>query len=705
MKSLLLMYIGLLLPNLLFAQIALEDDSINVSFLNSDITLSEIQIISKKKNIDSHGLGNMKINIEQLRISPLFFGERDIIKTIQFLPGISSGMDGSSQLNIRGGTNDQTLYLMDDVPVYNQNHTFGFFSIFNADALKSVDVYKGGIPSMYGDRLSGVASIALKDGDLLKHNNSLTLGLLAGTIASEGPIVKEKLSYSVAARRSFLDLLHDGMTNLASNSEGGTTMISFYDVNGKLSWQIKPNYKLTWQIYAGYDDLYGKNMKESNNNNSAYFEKFGFGWETLMNSFRFTSELSDNLSMASTAYYTRLNNFNYFFSEEKKEGTKSSSKANTSFLLNEFGVRTSLKHKLGKFNTLNYGIDASSQVYRPDYLQRKTDKHVLEVRKEILNLCALSAFIYDEYLLNNWLFGVGFRTSLYNNTNKTLWVVEPRLKINTFLGEKNKLMFAFDYMNQPVHSINEMNYSVQADFWIPFKEDILPVSHQFSIGWKSYLNKYLTFSVEAYSKKMENLLLIKNIENYIDFHTDYETGIGNSTGIELMVEYSRDNFTSWGAYTLSQTKRCFEGKSYPFKYDSPHDFSFFTGYRLHETNKSHNYLSVNIQYKSGYPYCIAEMTYPGIGLPTHQSGYNALTDISFVDYIPNYPNVRLNDYFRVDLNFTMTQKMKRGSRIWQFSLMNATAHENSYAVYKKDGKYKSFVLIPFLPSVSFTRQF
>ncbi|GHT11405.1 TonB-dependent receptor [Bacteroidia bacterium] len=687
----------------LSAQLIAREDSLAVDSLNKVINLSEIVVHARNKNIDSRGLGNMRINMKQLRVSPLFFGERDIIKTLQFLPGVSAGMEGSSQLNIRGGTNDQTLYLMDDVPVYNQNHTFGFFSMFNSDALQSADIYKGGIPSVYGDRLSGVAAISLKDGDFNQYKHSLSLGLLAGTAASEGPILKDKLSYLFTARRSFLDLLYNGVMALASEGGEGMAMIAFYDVNGKLSWKINPKSKLSWQIYTGYDDMYGLNKVSKDY--EKYSEKAGFGWKTTMTSLRFTSQLNPGLFLSSTLYYTQLNNFNNFKSEMNYEGVKNTLENNTSSLLHEIGWRNSLEHKLNDATTLTYGLEATRQIYTPNYMYKIINSNKTTYDAAGLKLHTVSASVYDEYRYQDWLFSAGIRAALYNNTEKTKFVVEPRLKINRYIGEKNKLMLAYDRMHQPVHSINEMNYNVRQDFWIPFNETILPTSQQISLGWKNYTTRDLTFSVEAYWKQMENLIMIKNMENYLDFHSDYETGKGKSMGAELMVEYSKNKINAWLSYTLSQSKRQFEGKFYPFKYDAPHDISAFGSYIIRQKGKNVNTLSLNLQYKTGYPYYVPEVGYPSMGLSALPDAYDMINNAGVIDYIPAYPNVRLKNYFRTDINFTMEQPMKHGSRTWQFSLLNATARQNPYAVYKKDGKYKAFVLIPFLPSISFTRNF
>ncbi|GBU08708.1 TonB-dependent receptor [Bacteroidales bacterium] len=683
-----------------------HDSMINIS-LEAGIGLPEFVLTTNKNNhIDSRGLGNMRINVSQLRVSPLFFGERDVIKTLQFLPGVSSGMEGSSHLNIRGGTNDQTLYLMDDVPIYSQNHTFGLFSIFNPDALLSADLYKGGIPSIYGDRLSGVAAIALKDGNDKQHKRSLGIGLLSLNMALEGPILKDKLSYLFTARRSFFDILYNGMVSLMQDGEGGGGMISFYDINGKLSWKINPKTKLSWQIYAGYDDLYGQNKEKKDYSPEKFEESFGFGWKTNMTSLRLTSSLKSNLFSSTSIYYSQLNNFNYYKNKAVSyEGEKSSLRNNTSSLMNEIGLRSSMEQKINSVHSLSYGLTASAQVYRPSVMHKEVNDKRIDYQDDRLKLFSLSTYIYDEYRRGTWLFGAGLRASLYNNSDKTILALEPRIKANKFVGDHNKIMLAYDLTHQPVHSINEMNYNVQLDFWVPFKENKLPMSNQLSVGWKNYAIPKLTFSAEAYVKRMDNLLLVKNLENYLDFHTDYEMGKGKSMGLELMAEYAQNKFSTWISYTLSKSDRTFEGKTYPFKYDAPHDVSAFASYVVRKNARTTNSISTNVQYKSGYPYYVPEISYPSMGLPTLSSGYGGLDNVDLVDYIPQYPNIRLQNYFRTDLNFTMDQKMKHGSRIWQISLLNATGRKNPYAVYKFEGKYKAFVLIPFIPSFSFTRHF
>ena len=199
----------------------------------------------------------------KLNQSPLFLGINDPIKLIQFLPGVSGGMEGSSQLNIRGGNSDQTLFLMDGLPIYNQNHAYGFISFINPDAVKSIELYKSGVPSMYGDKLSGFVNLMLKDGNVKQHHQSLSIGPIMGSFTLEGPIKKNKVSYLLTARRSLIDLLYLGASAIGGVNASGVPVASFYDINGKIAWNMTNNSKLSLQVYNGYDDMFNKTKEES----------------------------------------------------------------------------------------------------------------------------------------------------------------------------------------------------------------------------------------------------------------------------------------------------------------------------------------------------------------------------------------------------------------------------------------------------------
>ena len=677
----------------------LRSDTVISIALKAGIELSEVVVKpNQTRDIEDKGLGNLRVNLSHLSVSPLFLGERDIIKTMQFLPGVSSGMEGSSNLNIRGGTNDQTLYLMDDAPVYNQNHTFGFISIFNSDALLSADIYKGGLSAMYGNRLSGVASVSLKDGNMKSYRQSITLGLLAGTLSAEGPIVKDKVSYLFSVRRSFLDLLVLSTMKIAMGDEVSAPAISYWDLNGKITWKMNEKTRLSVSVYNGKDNM-GVVFITKEEPEYKVKEKIGLGWTTTTTSLRLTSSLRPNTFLSSSLYFSHLDNFNHY---DVKYNEWDIFQRRTS-RLQEIGWRTSLENKQSNNRSLFIGFDASTQYYAPLRMMMKDNGVTTKINSAPKQLLTASAFAYNELKWRKWLFVPGIRLSFYRSEQQTKFAIEPRLKLSTFVNDNNRLMLAYDRTTQPIHSVNEMNYTVQTDYWLPFNEDRLPTADQLSAGWKNYSIPNLTLSVEAYYKKIRNLIQIRDLENYMDFHTGYLTGTGRSMGLEWMVQYDRERFNTWFSYTLSKSERTFGDRTVPFKYDAPHDISLFAGYVTKKTDKLKNTLSVNMQYRSGLPYYVSEISYPTMQYPGYtfwDTWHN-----EDVDYIPYYPNMRIKDFFRADLNFTTEKKMKRGARIWQFSLLNVTGHQNPYNVYRKDGKYKALILIPFLPSFSVKREF
>lgn len=686
-------------------EIYVEKDTVLVIELEEGVELDEVVVEHKQFALQNKGLGNMQLDVKQLRKIPLFLGERDVIKAMQFLPGVSSGIEGSSSLNIRGGANDQTLYLMDDVPVYNQNHTFGLLSIFNPEALRTAELYKGGLPAMYGNRLSGIASVYLKDGNMNEHNRSFSVGILSGAIHLEGPLVKDKLSYMISARRSLLDLIARGVVSLVDHSTG-MQMFAFHDINAKTSWNVNNKTNLSLQFYNGYDDLFGMNKDHASSDGSKYSDKFGLGWNNTLASLRLTSSLSPNIYLSSNLYYTTLNNFRYFQQESSSSNDSQKLKNRVYSNLKELGLKSKIEHKLNNNNVLFYGIDVSCQYFKPDYMEKIIDENTTVYKTDLLKLNTVGLFVYDELTYRDWLLGLGLRGSLYNSRGKTLFATEPRMKISRLLDDKNKVMLAYDYTTQPIHSLYEMNYTVQCDFWLPFQEDNLPTAQQYSIGWKNYSVSNLTFSLEMYWKKMKNLVRIDNLEYYIDYHDSYVTGKGQSYGLEFMMQYDFGKISSWLSYTLSKSTRTFDNETYPFKYDSPNDVSAFVSYNIYNKNNRRNTLSLNAQYRTGIPYSISSVNFPSIGLPSYESGY-IYDNYSSLNYIPKRPNTRLSDYFRVDINFTMEKKIKKGgSYTWQFSLLNATGHVNPYSVYKDEhGEYQAFLLVPFLPSFSYTRYF
>ncbi|MCM0271734.1 TonB-dependent receptor [Bacteroides fragilis] len=681
-----------------------QDSTIVIELQPDIINLPEVIIRQKEQLLKQKSLGNVQLDMGKLNQSPLFLGINDPIKLIQFLPGVSGGMEGSSQLNIRGGNSDQTLFLMDGLPIYNQNHAYGFISFINPDAVKSIELYKSGVPSMYGDKLSGFVNLMLKDGNVKQHHQSLSIGPIMGSFTLEGPIKKNKVSYLLTARRSLIDLLYLGASAIGGVNASGVPVASFYDINGKIAWNMTNNSKLSLQVYNGYDDMFNKTKEESFTQDKLN-NKYGQGWGTFSSSLKYAVSLRSKLYLSTSLYYTNLNKFDYSNQKITFNNQKAIHKFKNYSKMYEFGLRTNLEQYITTNNTLQYGINLSSQEYQPEQYSIKSADTNLKYGAGSYRLWTASVYVYNEFKKNGWILGTGLRSSLYNNTDRSVFTLEPRINLTKFLGRADKLMLAYDRTSQPTHSIYETNYNMQSDFWVPFKEKNVPTADQLSLGWKNFALTNWELSIEAYYRKIKNLIRINNLENYLDAGIDYSKGTGDAYGMEFMVQYNKNRFSGWFSYTISKSERKFEGKKYPFKYDSPNQINLFLSLTTKKTATKTQRLSMNLQYKTGYPYAVSNVSYPSIGLPMFPNGYPDI-NTSIVKYIPQEPNTRLKDYFRIDLNYTMEKKLKHGSRIWQFSLLNVTGHKNPYSIYQNNsGQYKAFVLIPFMPSFSYTRYF
>lgn len=669
----------------------------------STVLLEDLLITHKKRTLLHRGLGNILIDAGQLKKNALFLGERDIIKSMQFLPGVSSGMEGSSQLNIRGGTNDQTLYLIDNVPVYVQNHAFGLFSVFNSETVREAEIYKSGIPASYGNHLSGVASIKTKNGNMIANSGSLSIGPLAVSGCLNGPIIKDKLSYLISVRKSLLDLLFETVSSLKGEVQTGAPQISFYDINGKLSYRHNERNNYSVIYYSGSDYFYNHSKKREKEDDieSIYTFKNKLGWSNRLLAVQSENLSGNSMIFNSSIYVGTLENYNtqYFRVADSKTSDYLQHGIFSNML--HAGANSTLQVKKSNHLGFAFGIQGIYQQFMPNYILKENNdsKEYFNIKK--LSVHSYSAFVASDVRYKNWKISPGLRASVYYS-GKTHFVLAPRLKMENNVREHEILMFSYDCTTQPIVSVNEMNYNSLTDFWIPF-QDKIPISHQLSLGYKKIIpNRHLSFSVEAYLKHFNNLVMIKDIDYYLDGRSGMEFGTGCSRGIEFMLDYSNKNLSLLTTYVLSKTTRNFNGNNYPFKYDTPHDFSAHVHYNIHTLKRKKYGFSSMLLFRSGLPYFIPSIQYPHMGLPTDPSGYPYFnTQEAF--HIPFEPNTRLNNYFRLDLNFTIEKDYRNGGKgTWQFSLLNATYHKNPYSVFLDKDQYKAFQLIPMLPSFSYS---
>ena len=614
--------------------------------------------------------GNIAVDIEQLKYAPLFAGEKDIFKFLQLLPGVSAGKDGMSGLLVRGGSNDQTLILYDDVPIYNQAHAYGILSIFSGETVQSAEVSKGYISPAYGSRLSALTQIRTREGDRQNHRQSLTVGTLslAGTL--DGPIKRDKGSYLISARYFF----PEAVLAIVDNA----VRYGFYDVTGKLTYDIHRNHTLSLGIYSGDDHM--KNKEDHAEN--------GFGWGNTTASLRLESRWNDNLRSSVVAYYTYLQNRQE--TEFKDDGF--SNRGKTTFKTHEFGARMTFDQRLSHIWTLEYGATFSHQRFEPMHTKSIINGQHKERGYSSEQLVSGTLFLNNRFQWGGWRADVGVRGAVYDNSEQTKYAVEPRAQLSYDFGRDNSVWLSGTINSQALVQFNRYYYSMPIDFWTPFRDGRLQHAWQVSLGGRAKLHENLTLSVEGYYKRMRNLPLIYDSDDFLLNNGGFIYGTGRAFGIEAMLQYQTERLSLTASYTYTDSRRRSDGVTYPFEYDVPHDFNAFVSYDVVKRPGRKHTFSLNVAWRSGLPYRLTNESYPD-------------TDGNPIIGITAYPTMRMHNYFRADVSYNMERRKRNGVRNWQFSIINATWHKNPVSIYPYHGTYKATVLIPIMPSVSYTRTF
>lgn len=663
MRKLLAGCLALCIPALLTAQTPADSIS-RTEAIDSVVVTARRPLMVYKQT------GNIAVDIEQLKYAPLFAGEKDIFKFLQLLPGVSAGKDGMSGLLVRGGSNDQTLILYDDVPIYNQAHAYGILSIFSGETVQSAEVSKGYISPAYGSRLSAMTQIRTREGDRRNHRQSLTVGTLslAGTL--DGPIKRDKGSYLISARYFF----PEAVLAIADND----IRYGFNDITGKLTYDIHRNHTLSLGVYSGDDHM--KNKEDHAEN--------GFGWGNTTASLRLESRWNDNLRSSVVAYYTYLQNRQ----ETKFKDDGFSNWGKTTFKTHEFGARMTFDQRLSHIWMLEYGAAFSHQRFEPMHTKSIINGQHKNRGYSSEQLVSGALFLNNRFQWGGWRADVGVRGAVYDNSEQTKYAVEPRAQLSYDFGRDNAVWLSGTINSQALVQFNRYYYSMPIDFWTPFRDGRLQHAWQVSLGGRAKLHENLTLSVEGYYKRMRNLPLIYDSDDFLLSNGGFIYGTGRAFGIEAMLQYQTERLSLTASYTYTDSRRRSDGVTYPFEYDVPHDFNAFVSYDVVKRPGRKHTFSLNVAWRSGLPYRLTNESYPD-------------TDGNPIIGITAYPTMRMRNYFRADVSYNMERRKRNGVRNWQFSIINATWHKNPVSIYPYRGSYKATVLIPIMPSVSYTRTF
>ena len=632
--------------------------------------IDSVVVTARKPLMIYKQTGNIAVNIEQLKYAPLFAGEKDIFKFLQLLPGVSAGKDGMSGLLVRGGSNDQTLILYDDVPIYNQAHAYGILSIFSGETVQSAEVSKGYISPAYGSRLSALTQIRTRDGDRQDHRQSLTVGTLslAGTV--DGPIVRNKGSYLVSARYFF----PEAVLALVGNA----VRFGFYDLTGKLSYDIHPGHTLSLGVYSGDDHMTNKEDYARNE----------YGWGNTTASLRLESRWSDNLRSSIVAYYTYLQNRQ----ESEYEDDDFKNWGKTTYKTHEFGARLTFDQRLTRAWSLDYGANITHKRFMPMHSKGYVNGQHKERGYSSEQLVSGALFLNNRFQWGGWRADVGIRGAMYDNSEQTRFAVEPRAQLAYDFGNDNAIWLSGTINSQALVQYNRYYYSMPIDFWTPFRDGKLQHAWQVALGGRARLRENLTLSLEGYYKRMRNLPLIYDSDDFLLGRGGFVYGTGRAWGLEIMLQRQTERLSLTVSYTYTNSRRSSEGVSYPFEYDVPHDFNTFLSYDVLKRPGRRHTFTFNMSWRSGLPYRLTNESYP-------DTNGNPIVGITA------YPSMRMRNYFRSDISYNMERRKRNGVRNWQFSIINWTWHKNPVCIYPYQGTYKATVLVPIMPSVSYTRTF
>lgn len=720
------------------------DTLININLQASADQLDEVVISGKKKNLESAQMSMIDVSIEKLNTTPVILGESDVLKVMQLMPGVKGGTEGTSGIYVRGGSPEQNLFLLDGVPVYNANHLLGFFSVFNPDALKSVKLYKGGFPARYGGRLSSVVDIGMKEGNMKKMAGTFSVGLISSKLSLEGPIVKNKTSFIISARRTYIDLLAKPI--LYFRNTGNTEKVKvgafFHDLNCKVNHIVSDRSRLYLSLYYGKDRAYNGISEKRNYNNGGQdrivnsSNLMGMDWGNSIASFRWNYLVNKKLFSNTTFTYS---NYNFGIQLENKEEDLTNKSNTENFFKYVSGIKDlSAKIDFDYFpvsgHNIKFGSNYTHHLFTPGISQMKYEEKsneysaVLDSINETQKIIAneISAYIEDDFYLNEKIsINAGVHLSVLLVQGEAYLTPQPRFS-SRFKASAN-LSFKASYarMAQHVHLLTTSGISLPTDLWLPAtKRFAPPVSDQYALGVVFETRKELTFSLEGYYKNMDKLLEYKDGATFFGSSTNWEDkvekGKGWAYGIEMMMEKSVGKTSGWVAYTLSWSNRQFEnlnfGKPFPAKYDNRHDISISFTHRVSEKFD----LGLSWVYNTGNAVTLGVMEYRGTVLPGMNSAIKSNYPVTEYSSRNNY---RLPAYHRLDLGVNFHKNKKYGKRTWSISAYNVYNRLNPFLIQwkskegnmeKVDGRYvkmpdkmvlEKLTLFPIIPSISYSYKF
>lgn len=668
-----------------------NDYKLDIGLSEAPQLLKEVVVEEKDQSIDNTQTGQVKLTAAEIKALPKFFGEEDILKVIQLLPGVQSSSEGGIHYIVRGGGPDQNLILLDGVPVYNAGHLFGFFSVFNPDAVKNIQFTKGGFPARYGGRLSSVLEIDMKEGDMQSYHGSGSIGLMASELTLEGPIVKDKASFMLSGRRTYFDLLYRPFL------DGEDAGYYFADINAKLNYKFSRKDRLYLSFYRGRDKLFS----DFSFNDQRSEGEMSYG--NLTGALRWNHLFSDKLFSNFTATYTAYNLTlaDITSSALDYDATRYFSK------MEDIGFKYDFDYSHSPDHYIKYGLSYTHHTFKPGAIQYNS----VDSEQSIDSLLSISPsnyshdsylYIEDDWRINSkWRLNMGLHYSAYSVESSFYHSLQPRLSARYLLTKNWALKASYTYMQQNVHLLTNSRIGLPTDLWVSSTDKVKPQkSNQWALSSTTNLwGDKFEFGVELYYKYMTNLIAFKEdvlFSSGNDWQDQITTGgMGNAYGCEALLRKTKGQTKGWIAYTLAKSTRHFEdinnGNPFPYKYDRRHDLKIVID---HSFSKRFT-MAMAFALNSGIKATVPTGTFRDIygHQSTIYSDRNAYT----------YPT-----YHRLDLSFNWTKQKKWGERTWTIGLYNAYNHQNPFYIYfdrEVSGVAYQVSLFPIIPSFGYSFKF
>lgn len=711
--------------------------------LQPSLELEEVEIRGAlvEQSVESSQMSTINLSVKSIKEIPALFGEVDVIKAIQLLPGVQSGTEGASGLYVRGGGPDQNLILLDGTPVYNASHLFGFFSVFNVDAINNVKLIKGGFPARYGGRLSSVLDISLKEGNSKKFQGTGSIGLISSKLTLEGPIIKDKTSFIVSARRTYLDFLVQPLLRASSGDDELTTQgYFFYDLNAKINHKISDKDHLYLSIYTGedrfyrtqepYTYLYDGDLFTEQSSNS-------LGWGNVTSALRWNHQFNPKLFSNATLTYS-----NYDFSVKSSMESYVESGGVTTNELNSLNFMSGISDFAGKMDFdyipqsnhfIRFGANYINHTFKPGasvfkMINQDIGSIDTTMGEKFINAHEFALYAEDDYEISPRIkTNVGLHYSGFLVNQKFYHSLQPRLSVRYLLNESWSVKASYAKMEQYIHLLTNNNIGLPTDLWVPATENIRPQkSHQLALGFAKTFTESYRLSIEGYYKTMNNLIEYKDGASFMGMNTDWEDqvemGRGWSYGGELFFEKRLGKLTGFVGYTLSWTNRQFEnineGKVFPYKYDRRHDVSVVMSGPLNEKWD----FSVSWVYGTGTAHTLATERYFGQFSGNWYAGVfgsgpmiasfdpNMLGFFNELEHLDSRNSIRAADYHRLDVSVNKTTKTKWGENTWTIGVYNAYNRKNPFYYYigrdsRGNRALQRVSLFPFIPSVTWSFKF